>query len=152
MSHNENKQKVETVKCWPSDSIPRHIPRRTENKLSFENCETYGNQYNRQLIFITKLSIQSICFHLFILIWLKLHSSPPFSLWPLPSPPEVGIILKLVCHILMYVYLYYIGIHRQDKISLSIFFYFLAMPHGIWDLSSPTRDQTRTQCSGSAKS
>ena len=27
--------------------------------------------------------------------------------------------------------------------SLSVFFFFLAMPRGLWDLSSPTRDCTR---------
>ena len=29
------------------------------------------------------------------------------------------------------------------------FFFFLAAPHGMWDLSSQTRDRTRAPCSGS---
>ena len=29
---------------------------------------------------------------------------------------------------------------------------FLAVPHGLWDLSSPTRDQTPVPCIGSAES
>ena len=33
---------------------------------------------------------------------------------------------------------------------LAHFFFF--WPHGMWDLSSPTRDQTRTPCSGGAES
>ena len=32
------------------------------------------------------------------------------------------------------------------------FFFFLAMPHGMWDLSSPTRDRTHAPCIGSAES
>ena len=30
--------------------------------------------------------------------------------------------------------------------------FFLATPHGMWDLSSPTRDGTRAPCSGSVES
>ena len=32
------------------------------------------------------------------------------------------------------------------------FFFFLATPQGLWDLSSPTGDRTRAPCSGSAES
>ena len=32
------------------------------------------------------------------------------------------------------------------------FFFFLAAPHGMWDLSSLTRDRTHAPCSGSAES
>ena len=32
------------------------------------------------------------------------------------------------------------------------FFVFLAKPRGLWDLSSPTRDQTYTPCSGTIQS
>ena len=31
-----------------------------------------------------------------------------------------------------------------------VFFSFLAMPHGMWDLISPTRGRTSAPCSGSA--
>ena len=31
-------------------------------------------------------------------------------------------------------------------------FLFLALPHGMWDLSSPTKDETCTHCSGRAES
>ena len=41
---------------------------------------------------------------------------------------------------------------RNSAFSLSFSFFFLALPHSIWDLSSPTRDQTHTPCSGSAES
>ena len=33
-----------------------------------------------------------------------------------------------------------------------IFIYFLAVPQGIWDLSSPTRDWMSDPCSGSVES
>ena len=33
-----------------------------------------------------------------------------------------------------------------------IFFFFLAVPHSVWDLSSPTKDQTHAPFSGSTKS
>ena len=35
--------------------------------------------------------------------------------------------------------------------SLSLFFFFVVL-HGMWDLSSPTRDQTHTPCTGRAES
>ena len=35
---------------------------------------------------------------------------------------------------------------------LSFFSLFLATPRGLWDLSSPTRDQTQEPCSGSTES
>ena len=31
-------------------------------------------------------------------------------------------------------------------------YFFLALPHSMWDLSSQTRDRTGTPCSGSAES
>ena len=33
-----------------------------------------------------------------------------------------------------------------------ILIFFLAAPHGMWDLSSPTRDRTCALCSGSMES
>ena len=33
-----------------------------------------------------------------------------------------------------------------------VFFFFLAVPHGMWHLSSPTSDRTHTPCTGSAES
>ena len=33
-----------------------------------------------------------------------------------------------------------------------IYFYFLAVPRGMWDLGSSTRDQTHTLCVGSVES
>ena len=35
---------------------------------------------------------------------------------------------------------------------LFFFFFFLAIPHGMRDLSAPTRDQTLAPCSGNAES
>ena len=32
------------------------------------------------------------------------------------------------------------------------FYFFLAMPHGMWNLSSPTRDWTHVPCGGSTES
>ena len=40
---------------------------------------------------------------------------------------------------------------KYDKIDISLFWRW-ATPCGMWDLSSPTRDQTRAPCSGSAGS
>ena len=42
--------------------------------------------------------------------------------------------------------------HRIDVMNYVCFFFFLAMPCGIWDLSSPTRDLTPVPCSGSTES
>ena len=41
--------------------------------------------------------------------------------------------------------------NTMTSLTCGIFF-FLAMPLGLWDLSSPTRDRTRAPCSGSAES
>ena len=38
------------------------------------------------------------------------------------------------------------------SVCICAYFFFLAMPHGMWDLSSPTRDRTCAPCSGSMKS
>ena len=43
------------------------------------------------------------------------------------------------------------GVKYDSKVSLS-FFFFLAVPHSMWDPSSPTWDRTCTPCSGSAGS
>ena len=37
-------------------------------------------------------------------------------------------------------------------VSFSFSFFLLATLHGMWDFSSPTRDQTRAPCSGSSES
>lgn len=37
----------------------------------------------------------------------------------------------------------------KNKLFLG-FFFFLAVSHAMWDLSSPARDRTRAHCSGSA--
>ena len=39
-----------------------------------------------------------------------------------------------------------------NKMFLFPMIFFLALPRGMWDLSSPTRDETRAPCSGSAES
>ena len=49
------------------------------------------------------------------------------------------------------------GFHRANTtINISfvvlVFFFFYAALHGMWDLSSPTRDQTHIPCIGSAVS
>ena len=36
--------------------------------------------------------------------------------------------------------------------SLYLFFFFFATPQGMWDLNSPTRDQTHAPCSGNTES
>ena len=41
---------------------------------------------------------------------------------------------------------------RYNKKFLSFFFILLATSLSTWDFSSPTRDQTRTPCSGSTQS
>ena len=41
---------------------------------------------------------------------------------------------------------------HPSTLLLYIFFSFLATPHGLWDLSSPIRDQTRAPCIGRAES
>ena len=43
-------------------------------------------------------------------------------------------------------------LERFKKFFFHNFFYFLAMPHGMWDLNSLTRDQTCTPCIGSTES
>ena len=44
----------------------------------------------------------------------------------------------------------YIYVHKH--IYIYIYIFFLAAPHSMQDLSSPTKDQTSTPCSGSAES
>ena len=39
-----------------------------------------------------------------------------------------------------------------DKVGFFLFIYFLHIPHGTWDLSSPTRDRTCGPSGGSAES
>ena len=41
---------------------------------------------------------------------------------------------------------------RMRTSSFFLFFFFPAVPSGMRDLSSPTRDQTHAPCSGSAES
>jgi len=38
----------------------------------------------------------------------------------------------------------------RNFICLKVFFFFLAMLHGLWDLSSPIRDRTCAPCCGSS--
>ena len=47
----------------------------------------------------------------------------------------------------------FIFVHHVRKCSNFCFcFLFLAAPHGMWDLSSPTRDRTCATCIGSTGS
>ena len=43
---------------------------------------------------------------------------------------------------------------KDFELSFKIYYYYyyLAALHGMWDLSSPTRDQTQAPCIGSAES
>ena len=41
--------------------------------------------------------------------------------------------------------------HSRTYLIFIFLFLFLAIPSGLWDLSSPTRDGTRAPCSGSAE-
>ena len=53
---------------------------------------------------------------------------------------------RVLCiRVCVYIYMY-------TNIYIYIFFFFLAAPHSMQDLSSPTKDQTSTPCSGSAES
>ena len=43
------------------------------------------------------------------------------------------------------------GLCRASHVFILFFKFFLAMPHGVWDLSFPTEDPTCVPCSGSVR-